>query len=209
MNKKDKPKFDKEKILNWSEPKKDDREAAITGSLKQVVPGGGSIPPSVIKKNKKDTYETESSIIEADGTTIIATSKDENFHFKCPDCDFKTNSIEEYQKHKCGEGVKDLYVSSRLLRDEDGDEEEGYGLSSRILRSHRRRRGSPIAASGGVIGMAISTIIVFSVMVPLIKVAVSGIATNITGAEQTVAGLVGLFVILGLMVAAAAMFGLI
>lgn len=66
-----------------------------------------------------------------------------------------------------------------------------------------------MASTGGVIGIAISSIIVFSVTVPLIKDAVAGVSANLTTTEATVAGLISLFVILGLMVAAAAMFGLI
>ena len=64
-------------------------------------------------------------------------------------------------------------------------------------------------AGAGVIGIAISAILVFSVTVPLIKDAVAGVTANLTATEKTVAGLISLFVILGLMVGSARLFGLI
>lgn len=70
-------------------------------------------------------------------------------------------------------------------------------------------RGQVRQVGGGVIGLAIATILVLNVTVPIIKDAVDGVSANLTGTEQTIADLVSLFAILGLMVGAAALFGLI
>lgn len=63
-------------------------------------------------------------------------------------------------------------------------------------------------ATMGSLGLAISSIVVLNITVPIIKEAVAGSA-NLSATEVIIAGFISLFCVVGLLVAAGQTFGLI
>lgn len=70
-----------------------------------------------------------------------------------------------------------------------------------------------MVAAGGmigvIIGVVIASIVVFNVAVPTIWLAKEGAASNLSTSEKAVAGLIILFLVLGLAFAAGRAFGIV
>jgi high-affinity Fe2+/Pb2+ permease len=61
---------------------------------------------------------------------------------------------------------------------------------------------------GGMVGLAVAVIIAFQVTIPIIKNTIND-TENLTATEETIAGLISLFLVVGIMVGGAKMFGLL
>jgi high-affinity Fe2+/Pb2+ permease len=61
---------------------------------------------------------------------------------------------------------------------------------------------------GGMVGLAVAVIIAFQVTIPIIKDTIND-TENLSATEETIAGLITLFLVVGLMVGGAKMFGLL
>lgn len=62
---------------------------------------------------------------------------------------------------------------------------------------------------GVIIGVTVAAIVVFQVAVPTIANAIEGAGSNLTASQKAVAGLIILFLVLGLAFAAGRAFGII
>lgn len=61
---------------------------------------------------------------------------------------------------------------------------------------------------GGMVGLAVAVILAFQVTIPIIKDTIND-TENLSATEETIAGLITLFIVVGLMVGGAKMFGLL
>ena len=61
---------------------------------------------------------------------------------------------------------------------------------------------------GGMVGLAVAVIIAFQVTIPIIKDTIND-TENLSATEETIAGLISLFLVVGVMVGGAKMFGLL